>query len=164
MTPSQREWILTTAAAAAEAKHIFPRMAACEAALESGFGSSALARQANNLFGMKQHQHPAYGTVMLPTREFFDGEWTVETDAFVKYGTLEECFEDRMETLARLAPHYPHYAAAIAAADDETYVTEVSKSWSSDPAKASKVIAIFDEVFLKTNNSEAVQDASAGEN
>ena len=60
MTDEQRQFLAK--AAAAQARHVFPEMAACEAALESGFGKSGLAREDNNLFGMKQHPHPVYGT------------------------------------------------------------------------------------------------------
>ncbi|HZU08351.1 MAG TPA: glucosaminidase domain-containing protein, partial [Pseudacidobacterium sp.] len=48
--------------AAAAAGHIFPEYAACEAALESGWGLSHLATEANNLFGQKQAHPPLPGT------------------------------------------------------------------------------------------------------
>src|SRR6266404_5395695 len=102
MTSAQRDWLKQTAKSAEIAEHIFPQMAACEAALESGFGSSALAREANNLFGMKQHMHPVYGTLSLPTKEFLSGEWQTVEAQWVKYDSIDECFEDRMATLTRL--------------------------------------------------------------
>lgn len=142
----------TVALAAETAGHIFPSMAACEAALESGYGNSQLARADCNLFGMKQHAHPIYGTHTLPTREFVglahdtkDGKqdgWIVINADWVKYPSFVECFADRMATLRNLAPHYPHYAAALAAADYETYIVEVSKSWSTDPNRAATALAI----------------------
>jgi uncharacterized FlgJ-related protein len=49
----QRQQFLDKASQQAEvAPHIFPTMAACEAALESGYGTSGLAISDNNLFGM----------------------------------------------------------------------------------------------------------------
>lgn len=162
-------WLVATAAEAKSGGHIFPEMAACEAALESAhegiFGGSALAREANNLFGMKQHQHPTYGTLNLPTREFLNSEWVVVEAVWVKYDRLSECFEDRMMTLRRLSSEYPHYAAALDATDARTYVTEVSKTWSTDPQRAAKVLAIYDEAFpCPASNAGTVQDASSGEN
>lgn len=145
ITNQQRSWLDETYKEALASAHVWPQMAACEAALESGFGSSKLARVDLNLFGMKQHEHPTYGTVQLPTREFLDGQWEIVEDNFVKYDSLEECFDDRMATLKRLAPHYAHYAAAISAPSAIDYVNEVSKSWSTDPARASKVIAIYND-------------------
>ena len=158
MTPGQQQWVLEVAGEAAEAKHVFPRMAACEAALESTYGGSALARMAYNLFGTKQHVHPTYGTLNLPTKEFLGGEWVVQNAEWVKYESFAECFADRMATLERLKGEYPHYAAALAAPGPVSYINEVSKSWSTDPSRALKVIAIYNEVFPVTNsdNSQAV--------
>lgn len=125
------------------AGHIFPHMAACEAALESGYGASGLAISDCNLFGMKQHQHPVYGTHNLPTKEFVGGKWIVVNASWVKYPDYAACFTDRMSTLQRLGNAYPHYAAALKVTDAISYVTEVSKTWSTDPARAAKVIAIY---------------------
>jgi flagellum-specific peptidoglycan hydrolase FlgJ len=143
LSQSQRAWLSTTAAAAYAAQHIFPFMAACEAALESGYGTSGLAIRYHNLFGMKQHAHPVYGTVVLPTKEVIRGSW-VEIDAsWVDYPDLEACFFDRMATLTRLSSAFPNYALALAAADPVSYVTAVSKTWSTDPDRATKVISIY---------------------
>ncbi len=147
MTPQNEDWVKATAVDAEVGEHIFPRMAACEAALESRYGTSALAREANNLFGMKQHKHPIHGTLNLPTKEFLDGDWEIVEASWVKYDTLADCFEDRMDTLRRLSTEYPHYAAALTAADPRTYVTEVSKTWSTDQERAVHVIEIYDELF-----------------
>lgn len=118
-------------------------MAACEAALESGYGASGLATQANNLFGTKQHVHPIFGTLSLPTREFLHSQWVTVGAFWVKYPDRATCFADRMNTLRSLSHAYPHYAAALAATDPITYITEVSKTWSTDPQRAAKVIAIY---------------------
>jgi flagellum-specific peptidoglycan hydrolase FlgJ len=145
MTQGQITWLLDAVRAAMDAQHVWPEAAACEAGLESGYGSSALAREGNNLFGMKQHIHPVHGTLSLPTKEFLDGTWVVVEADWVKYDSFAECFEDRMETLKRLAPHYPHYAAALAAKGIVTYVDEVSATWSTDPQRAAKVMGIYNE-------------------
>lgn len=147
MTPEAQAWLQATAEAAQNGGHIFPQMAACEVGLESGYGSSGLAKDDNNLFGTKQHSHPIYQTVNIPTKEFLKGQWTVVNAAWVKYPTLADCFSDRMVTLRRLKDAYPHYGLALVAADPITYVTEVSKSWSTDPNRASKVIGIYRTYF-----------------
>jgi len=121
-------------------------MAACEAGLESGYGRSILALQDNNLFGLKQRAHPVYGTVSLPTREFVNGEWEEVEANFVRYADWQQCFLDRMATLQRLASVYPHYAAALAASNGEEYVRQVSQTWSTDPNRGEKVLAIYNEM------------------
>jgi flagellum-specific peptidoglycan hydrolase FlgJ len=143
MTDAQREFLDKASAAATQSTHPFPRMAASEAALESGYGLSGLASEDNNLFGMKQHMHPEYGTVSLPTREFEKGEWVEVSANWVKYPDWTTCFFDRLSTLVRLSNVYPHYAAALHATDALTFVQEVSQTWSTDPGRAEKVLAIY---------------------
>jgi flagellum-specific peptidoglycan hydrolase FlgJ len=146
MNSLQTDFLNRAALEAQRVQHPFPAMAASEAALESNYGLSELARDANNLFGMKQHAHPTYLSLNLPTREFENGEWIAVPGAeWVKYPTLGDCFADRLATLKRLQSVYPHYAAALAAPDPETYVIEVSRTWSTDPTRAAKVISIYQE-------------------
>jgi flagellum-specific peptidoglycan hydrolase FlgJ len=155
MTEQQLEFLAKAAAAAKQSGHVFPNVAACEAALESAYGRSGLATTDNNLFGMKQHRHPIYGTHILPTREFVGKEkdtqdglcdgWITVQASWVKYPTWSECFADRMNTLTRLAPAkgFEHYADALAAKDPDTYAREVSAKWSTDPKRADKVLEIY---------------------
>jgi flagellum-specific peptidoglycan hydrolase FlgJ len=144
MTPAHKDFLRRAMLAAEQAGHVFPEMAACEAALESGYGTSLLASAYLNLFGMKQHSHPIYGTHVLPTREFENGKWRPTESSWVVYPSWAACFADRMATLKRLAPHLPHYAHALAAGSATTYINEVSMTWSTDPERASKVLAIYD--------------------
>src|SRR5437879_8283859 len=102
MNSLQRDFLDRASAEAAKAGCPFPQMAACEAALESSWGNSQLAREGNNLFGMKQHAHPIYGTMTLPTREFMLGEWKQVTANWVSYHDLRGSFADRLATLHRL--------------------------------------------------------------
>jgi flagellum-specific peptidoglycan hydrolase FlgJ len=130
-------------AAAMEAAVLFPQAQACEAMVETTWMTSLLARESNNLFGMKQHDHPIYGAVNLPTREFVKGAWMTVNAEFVKYPTLAACFADRMATLERLAPSYPHYAAALKANTPEEFLTQVSLTWSTGPTRGASCIAVL---------------------
>lgn len=145
MNDNQRHFLANATAEAIKANHPFPEMAAAEAALESNYGLSQLARDGNNLFGMKQHAHAVYGTMPLPTREFEGGEWKTVSANWVKYPDLRACFADRLATLERLSNAYPHYSAALKATDPRIYVDEVSKTWSTDPDRAKKVISIYQD-------------------
>ena len=141
--------------AARVAHHIFPEYAACEAALESGWGHSKLAMEANNLFGQKQSHPPLAGTetVTMPTREYLHDHWMTVLANWTKFPNWSACFAARMELLRRLSGAYPHYQAAFEAATGEQYMTQVSQSWSTDPQRAGKVLAIYDahrEVFQET--------------
>lgn len=163
LTDQQKEFLDKAALAAKSAGHIFPEMAACEAALESGFGKSGLATVDNNLFGMKQHLHPIYGTANLPTKEFENGEWVTVVAHWINYPGWPQCFDDRMSTLKRLAPAkgFEHYANALAAKDAETYVKEVSAKWSTDPHRADKVLAIWKEYAALCNPQSSSSLTSA---
>ncbi len=159
MSLVQQDWIITTADAAQQAGHIFPEMAACEAALESAFGQSQLAREGKNLFGTKLHGHPVIGSLRLPTKEFTNDEWVVVSADWMDYASFAECFSDRMATLSRLAPYYPNYQLALTAGNAIDYVTAVSKTWATDPERAAKCIAIYNQ-YCVPQVTPAVLDAS----
>lgn len=146
MPTPQEHFLLNAAAAARVANHLFPDYAACEAALESGWGLSHLATEANNLFGQKQAHPPLPGTatLTLPTREFLHGAWVAVQANWVKFPDWESCFRERMALLRSLAAAWPNYAAALRAATGEQFITEVSRTWSTDPARAGKVLAVYD--------------------
>lgn len=157
MSQANQDFITNAVAAAEAAGHIFPQMAACEAAVESAgklpdgsyqYGYSQLARLYNNLFGTKQHQHPEYGTINLPTKEYSSVKgWYVINSAWVVYPTVMASFEDRMGTLERLKGVYPHYQAALIAPDPFTYVEQVSLTWSTGPERAQECINIYKQYF-----------------
>ncbi len=145
MTP--QEFLEKAATAARAAGHIFPEYAACEAALESSWGKSMLAQQANNLFGQKQTHPPAGASLEIPTREFLQGSWVMVPARWMMFANWQDCFAERMRELHRLGAEYPHYHAALAALTGEAFVEEVSKSWSTDPERAQKVLSVFREHF-----------------
>lgn len=134
--------------AARAANHIYPNAAACEGAVETGtpnggWFTSQSFLHGNNVFGMKQHAHPMYGTVNLPTREFLGGKWKVINADFIAYPDLPAAFADRMATLVRLQDDYPHYKAALAAKTPEDYLTQVSMTWSTGPSRGADCISIL---------------------
>jgi flagellum-specific peptidoglycan hydrolase FlgJ len=143
ITQQMQDALISCDKAAALAKHLWPAYAACEGAVESGWFTSLLYRQDNNIFGTKQHVHPIFGTHNLPTKEFLHHDWVVVNAAWVHYPTLADAFADRMQTLRNLAPHYPHYAAALAATTGEEFVTQVSLTWSTGPTRGADVLKIY---------------------
>jgi flagellum-specific peptidoglycan hydrolase FlgJ len=142
----QEEFLTKAGEAARAAGHLYPEYAACEAALESGWGLSHLAVEANNLFGQKQ-AHPALAgteTMALPTREFLHGAWVAVEANWVKFADWPACFRERMALLRSMSEAYPNYKKALAATTGEQFVAEVSKTWSTDPGRAGKVLAVYD--------------------
>ena len=142
-TPEQLASLKELYEQAKESQHIWPEMAACEACLESGWLTSELARDYNNLFGQKQSKEPKYHTVKLPTEEVLNGHSFRILASFVWYPTKAEAFTERMALLERLQDTYPEYKAALHAVTPEDYILSVSKRWSTDPDRAKKVLQIY---------------------
>lgn len=139
------EFLLRAATAARAADHIFPEYAACEAALESAWGRSRLALEGNNLFGQKQSHPPlaGTGTLAMPTQEYLQGHWTTVLANWAKFRDWAHCFASRMERLRALSGSYAHYRAALEANSGDVFVEQVSRSWSTDPVRATKVLEIY---------------------
>jgi flagellum-specific peptidoglycan hydrolase FlgJ len=142
-TQAQLEQLKAFADAARVAKHIFPEMAACEAVIETGWGTSTLYLRYRNIFGQKQSHSPIFTSVRMPTTEYENGKPRGMRADFVVFPTAMEAFEARMALLTRLATNYPNYNSALHAADPEEFVTMVSRSWSTDPDRAKNCIAIY---------------------
>lgn len=145
MTP--QDFLPKAIAAAKAGGHIFPDWAACEAAVESGWGQSQLAREANNLFGQKAPHFPppgwSYPSIHLPTHEWEHGELVeVSNVAWPAFPDWATSFRERMELLRRLSMQYSDYMMALHAPDGETFVRRVSATWSDDPHRADKVVEI----------------------
>ncbi|HEX6773240.1 MAG TPA: glucosaminidase domain-containing protein, partial [Acidobacteriaceae bacterium] len=99
----QDTFLRHAAAAARAAGHIFPDYAAAEAALESNWGQSRLAREANNLFGQKASvAEQGSGTLALPTQEFLNGRWVTVIAHWARFADQAACFRARMVLLRRL--------------------------------------------------------------
>jgi flagellum-specific peptidoglycan hydrolase FlgJ len=160
-TTLQDNFLRNASAAARAAGHIFPEYAACEAALESTWGQSRLAREANNLFGQKQSsekqsaekQSPDSvdgrdipdadaGVLAMPTQEYLHGRWVTVVARWARFSDPAACFGARMALLRRLEHSYPAYGRALAATTGEAFIEEVSRAWSTDPQRAAKVLAI----------------------
>lgn len=153
MTPQQiQDFLVTTRDAAVKAQHVWPEYVACEAALESAWGTSELYLKANNAFGTKQSlKNPRFGTIDFPTHEWMHGELEPTMAHWINYPDLATCFQDRMALIRRLAPArdkngqllFPGYFDALGAPDGETFVMDVSRDWSSDPNRGAKVLQIY---------------------
>ncbi len=129
----------TTAARESSATSGFPAgITIAQAALESAWGKSQLAAEANNYFGIKAHGgQPA---IALPTTEIVAAAPVRVTARFARYESMGECFRERDAIIARV----PLYAEArAAAADPEAFTRALAKHWATDPRYAEKVLAIY---------------------
>lgn len=125
---ANEQFLLDMRNAARSAGHVWPEYAACEVAIESGWGKSKLAREANNLFGQKAPAilQPGMRTIAMETTEILHGESETVLAHWLLFASPEDCFKARMALLNRL-PAY--YYDAMHAPNGEIYVREVSGAW-----------------------------------
>ena len=70
---------------------LFPSVRIAQACLESGYGTSKLATEANNLFGIKASAPWKGESMVVQSREEGQG---IVSSAFRKYGAWEESIKD----------------------------------------------------------------------
>jgi hypothetical protein len=119
-----------------------------QAILESDWGRSRLARQGNNLFGIKAlggSSGPA-GVITLATWEHEDGNDVIVQAPFKAYFTLDESIQDH----GRFFTRNRRYADALAVADDPRAFARAIQDagYATDPSYASKLIRLMDRYDL----------------
>lgn len=118
-----------------------------QAILESYWGSSRLAREANNYFGIKAQTKPGpAGVVWFDVWEVVGGRNAQQRQPFRVYNTVAESFLDH----GRFLLENPRYAAALAARNDsKQFAREIARAgYATDPAYASKLIQLMDRYDL----------------
>ena len=131
---------------AAQSK-IYASFSIAEAALESAWGSSMLALQGHNLFGVKADKSWTGNTITFRTREFLNGRWCFVSALWRKYPSWLGCFTDHAEFLH----HNKRYEKAFLAKSVEEFIVEIANAgYATDPLYASKIISIIKEHQLKS--------------
>lgn len=118
-----------------------------QAILESYWGSSRLAREANNFFGIKAQTKPGpAGSVRFDVWEVIGGRNIMQSQAFRAYNTIAESFVDHGLFLVDNG----RYAAAMAARQDpKQFAREINRAgYATDPSYASKLIGLMDRYDL----------------
>jgi flagellum-specific peptidoglycan hydrolase FlgJ len=118
-----------------------------QAILESYWGSSRLARDANNYFGIKAQTHGgSAGSIWLNVWEVIGGRNVVESQAFRAYNSIAESFVDHGQFFLENG----RYNSAMAARDDpRQFAREINRAgYATDPAYASKLIGLMDRYNL----------------
>lgn len=148
---SDSEFIAAVGAAARRSQKttgVPASVSVAQAILESDWGRSRLARQGNNLFGIKalgDNTGPA-GVVTLATWEHVDGRDVVVQAPFKAYFTLEQSIDDHGQFFVRNR----RYAQALAAAGDPKAFAEAIQDagYATDPSYAAKLIGLMDRYDL----------------
>jgi flagellar protein FlgJ len=133
-----------------------PGITVAQAALESRWGQSQLARDANNYFGIKAHG--AHARVAYPTVEHVNGRDLRVTAEFAHYASMDECFADRDRIIATATC----YADARGCrADPEAFARALATHWASDPHYAEKLLRVYREIHLDALDTPSNRNARA---
>lgn len=127
---------------------ILPSIIISQAALESNWGSSQLAHEYNNLFGIK-----AYGNqnkVNLETKEYVNEQWiTIEGD-FRVYHSWEDSMDDHTMLFVNGVDWNPQKYEDVLTAQSHQEAAEALQEdgYATDPGYADKVIEVIENYQL----------------
>ncbi len=128
--------LMTTRALLADTE-IFPEVAAAQAALESGWGSSV---KGNNYFGIKGDGQK------FMTHEIIDGKRVNMVDNFRKFNSFPEAVQGFRDFLYE----NPRYKRALAAESPEEQARALQEAgYATDPEYAEKLISIMNQPRFK---------------
>jgi flagellum-specific peptidoglycan hydrolase FlgJ len=140
-TSAQRAFIagLVPGAVAAQQKYGVPASVTIAQAIdESGWGSSSLAAQYHNLFGIKG-AGPA-GSVTFPTQEFEGGAWVTIDAQFAAYHNDAESIAGHAQLLATSG----YYTKAMAdRANPDAFANDLTGVYATDPGYGANLIALM---------------------
>lgn len=135
-----KEFLQTTKQAATGIPGIHPGIAAAQAALESNFGKSQLAQQANNLFGVKVGSSWNGASITMRTMEEEFGEFVEVAARWRKYPAVRDAIEDYAALIRRVYPH-----AAAVSHDGEAYARALTSGvlkYATDSRYSEKLITL----------------------
>jgi flagellum-specific peptidoglycan hydrolase FlgJ len=146
----QEQFIASIAEAAVESAYdtgVPASVTIAQAILESYWGSSRLAHEANNYFGIKaQTRGGSAGSIWFDVWEVIGGRSVMQSQAFRAYNTIAESFVDH----GRFFTENGRYGSAMAVkSDPRQFAREVNRAgYATDPSYASKLIGLMDRYDL----------------
>ncbi|KDP20034.1 peptidoglycan-binding protein, partial [Oenococcus oeni] len=131
---------------------ILPSLTAAQAILESGWGTSTLASEYHNLFGIKGSYNGQ--TVDMPTEEYYSGAYHEIDDYFRVYASDSESITDYEELLSENS----RYSNLIGEADAATAAEEIYEDgYATDPDYTEELEEIINEYNLTAWDSLAFE-------
>ncbi len=151
MNATQKTWLdgmVPAAKASEEAFGVPAAVTLAQCILESGWGQTDLAQQANNFFGIKaEHRDDPNSYMEFPTAEYEHGARVMVQAEFEKYPDVEASFRDH----ARLLATAPRYAPAMAQKDNlAAFCTELQAcGYSTAPTYAEMLKTLIVDYSLQ---------------
>ena len=152
MTTSQQSFfnnILPAIQQVSQNKGIVTSVALAQSILESGWGTSQLAKNANNIFGIKADSSWKGNTYTVQTKEVVNGKTITVEKQFRAYKSLLESISDYGSFFTSTAWRTKNYASFLQATNYETALTSLLASgYATDPAYAEKLKSLIQRYGL----------------
>lgn len=128
---------------------VLPSITIAQAILESDWGTSSLASQYNNYFGIKGND-PS-NTKVLQTKEYTNGQWITINGRFRVYSDFRESMRDHTKLLVNGTTWNPQQYKQVLQSKDyiEAAVALQSDGYATDPGYTTKIIRIIQKYNLK---------------
>ena len=134
---------------------VFASVTIAQAILESGWGKSALARQAKNFFGIKCYGSWDGEVCTMLTREVINGRSTIVKGEFRSYPNLSGSILDHAEFLKE----NKRYEKAFAAKDGPSFAKAIAKAgYATDPKYADFLVKLITQFKLEKYDNGDLPD------
>ena len=129
---------------------VLPSITAAQAILESGWGSSELAKAPNNnLFGIKDSEDWNGEIVTVPTQEYVNGDYITVNAAFRKYSSWNDSVVDHAKFFTSTEWRKNNYRKVVNETDYRIAAQELKNAgYATDPSYAGKLISLIEAYKL----------------
>ena len=129
---------------------VLPSITAAQAILESGWGSSELAKAPNNnLFGIKDSEDWNGEIVTVPTQEYVNGDYIKINAAFRKYTSWNDSVVDHAKFFTSTEWRKNNYRKVVNETDYRIAAQELKNAgYATDPGYAGKLISLIEAYKL----------------
>ena len=129
---------------------VLPSITAAQAILESGWGSSELAKASNNnLFGIKDSEDWHGEIVTVPTQEYLNGDYITVNAAFRKYASWNDSVVDHAKFFTSTEWRKDNYRKVVNETDYRIAAQELKNAgYATDPSYPGKLIRLIEAYKL----------------
>lgn len=122
--------------------HVYASITIAQAILESQWGTSKLASQYHNLFGIKG---TGPNSRVMTTKEYVNGKWVVTKGRFRVYDSWSDSIRDHTKLMMTgTDTNNQNYDAVVKAKNYQTAAEELQKAgYATDPDYAQKLISVI---------------------
>lgn len=153
----------------AQENGIYASVMIAQAALESGWGNSALSTQGHNLFGVKWNGTGNY--ITMPTQEYYGGQWHTINAKFQSYNSYYDSLTSYAQLIKNNFPNSTRANAATPQIAAANLKNGVYGSYATDPNYANSLDRMISDygltrydVYMGTSSTNQNQQNSNAAN